>query len=153
MRGGSPVSGVGVALATLIAPAALLAAQDVSGHWDVTWAQAVRNERDGTMTIQKWGEATLELTQEGDRVTGTWTTRIRGVVTWKVDGMLRGGRLSLTATEHDSDDPELAAIARMRWRATLSGDHLDGEMTLSFEGAGRERRWRPWRADRAPPNR
>lgn len=124
------------------------AAQDVSGTWDVTWAQAVRINRDGSVEIQKWGPATLVLHQEGDAVTGTWTTRAAGVVTWKVEGTLRDGRLELSARENDSDDPELAVVSRLRWRAEVEGGHLEGKMTLELRGSDRARPWRPWRAER-----
>ncbi len=124
-------------------------AQDVSGTWHATWARAVRTNRDGSMEIQKWDAATLVLHQEGDAVTGMWTTRVAGVVHWKVEGTLLDGRLELTALENDSDDPALAMVSRMRWRGAVEGDRLEGEMTLEFRGSDRPRPWRPWRAKRA----
>ena len=126
-----------------------MAAQDVAGTWTVTWAQAVRNNRDGTQEIQKWGDAVLVLAQDGDHVSGEWTTTVLGRVTWKVEGSVQNGRLILSASEHDSNDPQLAQVGEMRWRGTLDGDRLEGEMTLVFRGAERPRAWRPWRAARA----
>jgi len=127
------------------------ATQDVSGAWGVTWAQAVRNNPDGSMEIQRWGDAELVLGQDGDQVSGRWTTQVSGRVTWTVRGTLAGDRLTLTASEHDSDDPQLAQVLEMRWRGRLAGDRLEGEMTLVFRGADRPRPWRPWRAVRAEP--
>lgn len=126
-----------------------LGAQEAAGAWRVDWAQAVRNNRDGTLEIQKWGGAELQLTREGDAVRGTWTTHVAGDVRWTVHGTVRAGRLTLEATENDSTDPQLAAVERMRWRGTISGDRIEGEMTLIFRGAARDRPWRPWRAKRA----
>lgn len=123
-------------------------ADSAAGSWRVTWAQAVRNNRDGTQEIQKWGDATLILKQDGEQVSGTWTSTALDQVTWQVSGTFRDGRLVLEATENDSDDPQLAVVERMRWRATLEGDRLDGQMTLEFRGRG-ARPWRPWRAERA----
>jgi len=103
------------------------------------------------MEIQKWGHALLVLRQEGERVSGTWTTDVVGRVTWQVEGTLRDGRISLSASEHDSTDPQLAQVQEMRWRGTLAGNGLEGEMTLLFRGADRARGWRPWRARRGAP--
>jgi len=136
---------------TAAVSSASAACQDVSGSWNVTWAQAVRNNRDGTQEIQKWGDATLSLHQEGERVYGEWTQTVLERVTWKVEGTLVGDRLTLSATDHDSTNPQLAQVQEMRWRATLASDRLDGEMTLVFRGAQRSRPWRPWRATRAGP--
>ena len=142
------------AIRNLVAAALLFAApaaaQDVSGTWDVTWAQAVRNNADGSMDVQKWGEATLVLVQKGERVTGTWTTRVPGVVKWAAEGTFKDGWITLTATSHDSKDPEIAAITRIRWRGAFKGDRLEGEMSLDFRGSDRERPWRPWRAKLRP---
>ena len=125
------------------------ATQGVSGAWDVTWAQAVRNNRDGSMEVQRWGDAALVLRQDGDQVSGQWAVQVSGRVTWTVQGTLAGDRLTLTASEHDSDDPQLAQVLEMRWRGRVSGDRLEGEMALVFRGADRPRAWRPWRAVRA----
>lgn len=136
---------------TAAVSSAAAAGQDVSGSWNVTWAQAVRNNQDGAQEIQKWGDATLSLHQQGERVHGEWTQTVLERVTWKVEGTLVGDRLTLSATDHDSTNPQLAQVQEMRWRATLAVDGLDGEMTLVFRGAQRSRPWRPWRATRAGP--
>ena len=49
-------------LLTMGMPADVLA-QNLSGDWDVRWAQAVRVNRDGTVEIQSWGSADLSLVQ------------------------------------------------------------------------------------------
>jgi len=44
-------------LLTMGMPADVLA-QDLSGDWDVRWAQAVRVNRDGSVEIQTWAAPT-----------------------------------------------------------------------------------------------
>jgi len=120
-------------------------AQEVVGLWDVTWAQAVRYDGD-EMEIQRWGDATLELHGNGDEVTGTWTTSIVETVRWSLSGTWTGDLLTLTATERDSDNPELAVVEEMRWRARLTPEGLVGDMTMVLRGRARDLRWRPWNA-------
>jgi hypothetical protein len=103
------------------------------------------------LEIQKWGEALLVLHQDREHLSGAWTTSVVGQVTWKVEGTVRAGLISLSSSEHDSADPQLAAVQEMRWRGTLTDDRLEGEMTLVFRGAARAPSWRPWRAVRAGP--
>lgn len=145
---------VRTALSTLVAAAALSAlphsitAQDVSGTWDATWAQAVTVARDGRVGIAKWGKATLRLHQVGDSVTGTWTTTMVQTVHWKVSGTVHDGRLTLHATENDATDPDFAAITELRWSGTVKGDTVEGNMVMELRGSTRERPERPWRAKR-----
>lgn len=133
-----------VALATPLGSVA----QDVSGTWEVTWAQAVRYEGDGSLEVQRWGEALLELRQDGDGVEGTWITDILEEVRWTVQGTVSGGRLALTSTGHDSENPDLEIVEEMRWRAEVSGDALEGETRMVIRGRENVVRWRPWSAKR-----
>jgi hypothetical protein len=137
-----------LAAATALAAPLAASAQAVSGTWDVTWAQAVRYERDGSMEIQRWGEALLELHQDGDRVTGSWITNILEEVRWTVEGTVSEGGLTLTSTGHDSDNPELEMVLEMRWRAEVSEDGLEGESRIVVRGREDLVRWRPWSAKR-----
>lgn len=125
-------------------------AQEVS-HWDVTWAQAVRIESGGELTIQRWGEARLVL-EPGERaghVRGTWSTPALDV-TWTVTGTLDDdGRLRLSATEHDSEDPELEMIESLQWVALIDGDRIEGEMWMVIPRMGRPPARRPWRGNKA----
>ena len=118
-------------------------AQDLSGSWEVTWAQAVRYNRDGTSEVQRWGKARLTLTQAGDSVRGHWRADAGGV-TWQVAGRVRDGVLRLSATERDSDDPELAMVERMEWEAMVEKDELRGSVWMVIPRLGREPRKRPW---------
>ena len=136
----------------LVAGAAFAApsgAQDVSGSWDVTWAQAVRYNRDGTSDVQRWGKARLVLAQEGDSVRGHWRADAGGV-TWQVTGVVGDGVLRLAATERASADPELAMVERMEWEATVEGGQLRGDVWMVIPRLGREPRKRPWSGVRSP---
>ena len=125
-------------------------AQALSGAWDVTWAQAVRFERDGSMEIQRWAEAGLVLQQEGDRITGTWTENVLEEVRWTVEGTLSGGLLTLRSTGHDSENGDLEIVEERLWRAQVSGDTLEGETRMVIRGRPDVVRWRPWSARRLP---
>ena len=106
------------ALLLMLATPAGITAQDVSGDWDVRWAQAVRVSRGGAVEIQAWGDADLTLVQDGEHLTGTWTTQVHETVTWTFRGTVYDGRFSLESTGHDSDNPE---FGRGR-RRTLGGE-------------------------------
>jgi hypothetical protein len=125
------------------------AQESVSGTWQVRWAQAIRVEEDESVTIQRWGEAELALVQDGDEVTGTWTTNVLEEVTWSVRGTFRDGRLRLEATEHDSDNPELAMVERLVWDARVVSDGLEGEMWMELARRRRQPARRPFTAERA----
>jgi len=89
MTVGSPTA-AGLGLLLLIGTVADVRAQDVSGDWDVRWAQAVRVESDGSVEVQAWGDAELHLVQDADRLTGTWTTHVLdGYVAMRFQGMRR----------------------------------------------------------------
>jgi len=123
-------------------------AQEVAGSWNITWAQAVRY-KDGELEIQRWGTGMLKLDVDGEHVTGTWTTSVQETVRWTVSGTFSGGRLNLVSTGHDSDNPQLAIVEEMRWRAVLGEVGLEGEMTMVIRGRDGDLRWRPWSAARA----
>jgi len=130
------------------------AAQDVSGIWGVTWAQGIRVQRDGSVEVESWGEATLDLQQAGDRVTGTWIRRLgeQGVARWQVDGAFREGVLRLAATQSEADTDlvraQLAQVERMEWEGRLESGRLGGEMRVVLRDAPRLNAARPWRAER-----
>lgn len=142
MRRGLAAAGLALALCV---PSA--AAQDVSGTWEVTWAQAVRIEADGRPLIQKWGQARLTLRQDGNSVVGTWKADVADV-TWRLTGTVEGGVLRLRATEHDSGDPELSMVEGMNWEGSLQAGRLEGRMWLVVRRAGREPVRRPWHGER-----
>jgi len=137
------------ALLLMLATPAGIAAQDVSGDWDVRWAQAVRVSRDGAVEIQAWGDADLTLVQDGEYLTGTWTTHVRETVTWTFKGTLYDGRFSLESTGHDSDNPELAVVEGVHWEGKLVDGHLEGYVAMRFSGMRREPARRPFSAERA----
>jgi hypothetical protein len=141
---------VGIAVAFgALAPGGV-SGQDVSGTWDVRWAQGVRVNRDGSVEIQRWGDAELVLSQQGDRVTGRWTTHIVETINWSVSGTLQSGRLRLEATEHDSENPELEMVELIEWDGTLDGDRIEGHVSLTFREMRREPGARPFTATRTP---
>lgn len=141
-----------LALLALLPVRGLAQASDapLAGRWSVTWAQAVRVNPDGSLEIQRWGDAELILHVEGERVTGEWITSLRDRVTWRVEGSWEDGRLHLTATEHDSDNPELAAVESMEWEARVEAGRMEGTVWLHFRGvrSGRAAPPRPFRATR-----
>lgn len=136
--------------ATLVLVPAPALTQDVSGDWEVRWAQAIRVNGDGTVEIQRWGDATLTLRQDGARVTGTWTTNVLEEVNWPVAGRLEGDRLTLRATENDSSNPELDVVEELAWEGTVSPDRIEGTVAMSFNGMSRPPGERPFTAIRAP---
>ena len=103
---------------------------DLTGRWDVRWASAVRVNRNGPVEIQKWGEALLVFEQDGESVTGTWTTNVPETVTWRLEGTFREGRLRLGSLGHDSDNPELDIVEGLAWQATYTDDRLEGHVSL-----------------------
>lgn len=130
------------------------AAQDVSGVWKVTWAAGVRVQRDGAVEVENWGEATLDLHQEADRVTGIWTRSIegQGSARWTVEGTFRGGVLTLSGSEGEADSQvvrdQLAQVEGLEWQGRLTGDRLEGEMRVILRDAPRLSVARPWHAER-----
>jgi hypothetical protein len=149
MRHGNPM-----ALLLAVAIGSPAAAQDVSGTWEVTWAAGVRVQRDGGVEVERWGEATLDLDQEGDRVTGIWTRPIegQGSVRWTVEGTFRDGVVALRASEGAADGQvvrdQLAQVEGLEWEGRLTGDGLEGEMRVILRDAPRLSVPRPWRAQR-----
>lgn len=137
----------GLSLLAVIAPPIL--AQDVTGAWDVRWAQAVRVNGDGSVEIQKWGDAELVLEQDGSRVTGSWTTDVLERVQWRLSGTIQNGRLRLEATDHDSTNEELAIVERIDWEATVRQDGIEGHVFLVIRGRQRAPGRRPFAATRA----
>lgn len=143
-----------LALAAAMAIGAPCAAQDVSGTWNVTWAQGIRLERDGRVEVESWGGARLELSQEGDSVTGTWTRAIegQGVARWRLAGTFRDGLLRLSGSEGTGDSEatrsQVAQIERLGWEGRLEGERLQGEMWLVLRDVPRAGARRPWHAER-----
>ena len=130
------------------------AAQEVNGTWKVTWAQGIRVERDGSVEVERWGEATLDLRQQGDSVTGSWTRTIpgEGVARWRVEGTLRDGLLRLAGRDGSGDSEatrsQVAQIESLGWEGRLEGDRLAGEMWLVVTDVPRPGARRPWHAVR-----
>lgn len=139
-----------VTLVGLLAIPSSSLAQDVTGVWDVRWAQAVRINRDGSVEIQRWGDAELALTRDGTAVSGTWTTHVAETVTWTVAGTVEGDRILLEATENDSDNPELEIVERLVWRGTIAPNAIEGTVEMSFKGMDRVPGARPFTATRRP---
>ena len=144
----------GFVLAALVV-ASPCRAQDVSAAWKVTWAQGIRIQPDGAVEVESWGEAVLDLLQEGDRVSGTWVRPLGalGVARWHVEGSLLDGLLRLTATEAEADTEavraQLAQVERLEWEGRLEDDRLAGEMWVILrEAPSRVNQPRPWRAER-----
>ena len=136
---------VTVSLLALVTPAS---SQEIEGVWDVRWAQAVRVNADGSVEIQRWGDATLVLTREGDEVRGTWTTDVVERVEWRLAGTMDGATLTLTATENDSSNPDLAIVERLDWSASVHGDDIEGEVSMIIRGRSRPPARRPFTAQR-----
>ncbi len=125
-------------------------AQDIDGSWQVRWAQAVRTHADGSMEIQRWGDAELVLSSDGDSVFGYWKTNIQEPVQWELSGQLENGGFRLVGTEHDSTNPELDVVERIEIRGSVEGGTISGTVELRFEGRTRPPSPRPFRGSRAP---
>lgn len=146
MTVGSPTA-AGLGLLLLIGTVADVRAQDVSGDWDVRWAQAVRVESDGSVEVQAWGDAELHLVQDADRLTGTWTTHVRETVRWTFEGTIQDGRFSLESAGHDSHNPELVVVEGVHWEGALVDGRLDGYVAMRFQGMRREPARHPFSAE------
>lgn len=151
---GRPPSGssrllvVAAVLALAARPVGAQEAPDIAGTWDVRWAQAVRVNRDLSVEVQGWGDAILQLEQDGSELSGTWTTEVRERISWSVTGSILGERVTLRATEHDSDDAELAIVESIEWTGSLTGGELHGHVMLRIGGRDREPARRPFTATR-----
>ena len=111
---------------------------ELVGEWDVRWASAIRHNTDGSVEVQKWGDALMVFEQVGDSVTGSWTTMILVRVTWTFQGTFRNGHLRLRSIGHDSDNSELDIIEEIVWDARLTDGRLDGYVALLFRGRARD---------------
>lgn len=121
---------------------------DIEGRWDVRWAQAIRNNADGTVEIQRWGDAILDLSATADGVEGSWTTEVIERVVWTVSGTWVDGVLRLEGTENDSANPELDIVERITLSARLSSGELEGEVRLHIRGRDRAPSARPFSGER-----
>lgn len=124
-------------------------AQEVSGTWQARWAQAVRTHADGSMEIQRWGDAQLVIEQHGSQLSGTWTINVQERVTWTFEGTLEEGRIRLSSTGHDSTNPELAIVDRMTWSGAMEAGELSGTVSMHFRGRERPPAARPFTAERS----
>lgn len=120
----------------------------VEGRWEVRWAQAVRNNGDGSMEVQRWGDATLELSVDGARVEGVWVTDVLERVVWTVEGTVDGATVRLEGTENDSSNPELDIVDRITITATVAGDEIEGTVRLHIRGRDRPPGARPFSGSR-----
>lgn len=145
------VACTGLLLLALAAAPVPMVAQDASGTWRVRWAQAVRTHADGSMEIQRWGDAELVIEQDGPQLVGSWTTNVLEPVTWSFEGTVEEGRLRLTSTGHDSTNPELAIVERMTWSGEVDGGNLTGTVSMHFRGRERAPSPRPFTAERSSP--
>jgi len=125
------------------------AIEPAAGLWAVRWAQAVRVNADLSVEIQRWGDGELELSVDGETVTGRWTTSIVETVNWSVSGTLRDGLLRLEATENDSTNPELDIVERLVITAHVQAGEMEGEIAMWFRGRERDPAPRPFTARRA----
>jgi len=137
-----------VGLALLLVSAQPGSGQGAEGAWDVRFGQSVRRNADGSVEVQRWGNAELVLGVAGDSVRGTWTTHVLQDVTWQVRGTLNGADLRLEAAErHPREGSE--PLERIAWEGTVSGDTMEGRMALSFRDAPRPAIWSPFSGRRA----
>ncbi len=111
---------------------------DLVGEWDVRWASAIRNNTDGSVEVQKWGDALMVFEQVGDSVTGSWTTTILERVTWTFQGTFRDGHLRLGSIGHDSENSELDIVEEIVWDARRTGERLDGYVAMRIRGRARD---------------
>ncbi|MEM7416737.1 MAG: hypothetical protein AAF389_14625 [Gemmatimonadota bacterium] len=121
---------------------------EIEGRWDVRWAQGIRNNADGSIEIQRWGDAVLDLTVADGLVEGSWTTDVLERVVWAVSGQWQDGQLRLEGTENDSGNPELDIVERMTLSARLIDGALEGEVRLHIRGRDRIPGARPFTGQR-----
>lgn len=108
-----------------------LRAQDVSGKWLIEYVGRMRIEN-GIQSGEKV-QARLELAQQGDSVTGTWTV-LDGSQPSKVAGTFKGNKLVLVsepseARANRNGEEQVVRITRAL-DLTVTGTTLSGEMTL-----------------------
>lgn len=99
----------------------------LSGTWQATVPEAVRNQ-DGLLTVESTTTAMLELAVRGDSVTGT-IRRGASRVSRPVAGVIRGNAVTLEGATRarayvNGVDHELALV--ITYRFTLKGDTLRG---------------------------
>jgi hypothetical protein len=134
-------------IATLLIGAAVLAAPDVSGRWAVTMeAQARRTPDGGSVTLDAV-DGELALTQQGSKVSGTWTARDTWALAGSVDD---GGTIELRSEDKPlrvvRDGVESRVSAHWVFHGSKTGDKLSG--TAMLDTGGPLATPRPWTATR-----
>ncbi|MGI9627106.1 MAG: hypothetical protein ACR2QM_09735 [Longimicrobiales bacterium] len=117
---------------------------EVGGVWSVRWASGVRSYPDGRFEVQRWGEATLALEVDGERVEGTWTHHLSESVTWTVAGSFVGGTLRLEAIGNDSSNPELDLIESIVWLGRIEEGEIKGTVSMKLKGRDKTPAARPF---------
>jgi hypothetical protein len=104
---------------------------NANGKW--TWKQMAR---DNEITM------TLELKQEGEKITGTVMREGRDEKTEIKEGTIKGADISFVVVRMRQDGGEFRTV----YKGKLEGNVIKGNYITNFGG---EERSREWKADRA----
>src|SRR4051812_21916772 len=122
-------------------------AQGVAGKWSATFDSDISGRGD-SFVVKERRPATLELTQRGDSVFGTWT--VAGMDKSDVSGTFDGKILRITTGLHEREIRINGTPSKMKvrtdWTGSVSGNALSGVMTIRI--GDREPPPRKWEAAR-----
>src|SRR5436305_5448828 len=108
-----------------------LGAQGIGGKWSVIWDADIRMDHD-TAIAKARKPATLELTQRGDSVFGTWSGGIEPGIPLKGTFDGRAIQMSSGVMERTGMRDGQPMKMRVRWdvRGALSGSALTGTLFI-----------------------
>lgn len=122
------------------------------GQWEARFPAAAQRRPDGSVESTRWTTADLILTQEGQRVTGTWSPRVGAQsFHWVVSGIVDGDRIRLTATRLEAPSEIKERLSRIKaifWDATLVDGEIRGTMWREWIGSEAEKLPLEWTAIR-----
>ena len=105
----------------------------VDGTWQVTWDSGVRTEGDRVIEVTRRSTATLQLSQNRDSLSGTWTTEQEPDRPVRVHGVLEGNSLRLTAEPWSVRERGRALRFRLTMAAEAGPDGLNGTLFLQLD--------------------
>ena len=114
----------GALVVALTLVAAAVACADATGKW--SWTSQIQ----GNDVKQ-----TLELKQDGEKLTGTLTGRNNQKIEIK-DGKVKGQELSFVVVR-ERDGQEF----KINYKGKLEGDTIKGNITLNIQGQDQTREW------------
>jgi hypothetical protein len=135
----------------VVSPWALVA-QDTSiaGDWDMTWANATRREKDGSITVQKESPAHLVIEQEGTTLKAVWEPE-KVPEKWTLEGEIEGNRVFFRSVNREAPAEMLEAtkdVEGLEMEGRIEDGRLSGVMRILIIGHD-EPHDKPWSATAA----